>query len=82
MTVPATQLFGNERAIATKKDQLHVGTDAKTFAIFSLESRASQHRVFSRRELSLDQLTQILQPRPSIFVRQRNAGPHFLDVAR
>ena len=80
MAAPALQLLGNKRVIAAEKDELHIRIHAKTIAIFSLESGASQHRVLVRGERPLDLIAQTSQPRPPVFVRQRMTATHFLDI--
>jgi hypothetical protein len=82
MTMSVPQMFANKRVIAAKKHQLHVLAHAKMFPIRSLQCRAGQDGVLICGNTSLDQFTQILQPRPPVVVRQRNATAHLLDIGR
>ena len=80
MTAPMAELLTNACVIAAKKDEFHIGSHTKTLAIFSFESGAVQHNVLPRCERPLDLLAQMLQPRPSVLVRQWMTAVHLLDI--
>ena len=80
MTPPLAQLLFNECVVSAKKHELHFFADAQALPIRAFQCRAGQHRVLARFNALFNQVAQILQPRPSIFIRQRNAAMHFLNV--
>src|SRR5437867_7218712 len=81
MTPPLAQLLFNECVVSAKKHELHFFADAQALPIRAFQCRAGQHRVLARFERALNQLTQTLQPWPSVLVVQRNAAMHLLDVS-
>ena len=82
MTMAASQLLFDQRVIAVEKDELHVFADAQLVPISVFQGRTGQDRVFTPGDAFLNQLTQFLEPRPSILTRQRNAASHFFNIDR
>src|SRR5205814_2349086 len=66
--------------ISAKKHELHIIADAEMSAICFLQRGTCQDRVLVCGKTSFDQLSQTLQPRPPVLIRQRNALPHLVDV--
>src|SRR5207248_6091448 len=82
MSAPAPELLGNETVISPKKNQFHFSIHLKISAICFFQRCTSQNGVSSCGNASIDQLTQTLQPWPSVQIRQWNALAHLLHIDR
>src|SRR5882724_5044193 len=80
MTAPMAEVLCDQRIVSAKKYKLHFRADAQTLPIHSFQRGARQYRVLMRFITSANQLTQLLQPRQSIFVCQRSPAAHFFNI--
>src|SRR5437870_7425954 len=80
MAAPTAQLLCDQRIVSAKKHELHFFADAQALPIRAFQCRAGQRSVLARFNALSNQVAQILQPRPSVLIRQRNTATHFVDI--
>src|SRR6266849_203365 len=82
MSMPQGTSARDQLALALEIDDTYVlSTADQDIAICAFERRTSDHAMAARVSRSFDPGGNSLQPRPSVFVRERLPGMHLFDVA-